>query len=202
MFGTTRARIREALRALALIGLIETRPGTGSYVTEQHEIPGDTLELMFYQERQKFDELYTARAVIEPAIYLLAAEHITEEQLTTLQTILDECALVVANAGEPERFLQLVNRFDRIIGLATANSVVSKMMDVFVTIKEAGNMQMYRVQGAMENSLIQRRKVLNALVLRDKDALRRALDEHFRSAAAFYADPMHPRDETCTPSAK
>ncbi|GMA60749.1 FadR family transcriptional regulator [Alicyclobacillus fastidiosus] len=188
MFGTTRARIREALRALALIGLIETRPGDGSYVTENHDIPNEAIKLMFYKESRMFDELYAVRRLIEPPIFYLALEHIENVHIEKLEHILSRCKEVIETAGDSKEFHTLINQYDEVIVGAVNNSVLTKLISVFLNIKDRANLTLYQVPNAMENSFHHRLKIVQALKKRDMEELRIAVEEHFDSAVLYYSD--------------
>lgn len=71
LFGVTRSRIREALRALSLVGMLTIKPGDGSFVSEEGtKVPEETVMWMYYQEMNKHDEIYAARNLIETEVYL------------------------------------------------------------------------------------------------------------------------------------
>ena len=66
LFGVTRSRVREALRALSLVGMLTIKPGDGSFVSEEGaKIPEETVMWMYYQEMHRHDEIYAARNLIE-----------------------------------------------------------------------------------------------------------------------------------------
>ena len=66
LFGVTRSRVREALRALSLVGMLTIKPGDGSFVSEEGaKIPEETVMWMYYQEMRRHDEIYAARNLIE-----------------------------------------------------------------------------------------------------------------------------------------
>ena len=69
-FQVTRSRIREALRALSLVGMLTIKPGDGSFVSEANmKIPEETVMWMYYQEMHKHDEVYAARRLIETEVF-------------------------------------------------------------------------------------------------------------------------------------
>lgn len=187
-FGTTRSRVREALRALALIGLIETKPGEGSFVSKNQDIPSETLELMFYKERMLFAEMYEARELIEPQILAVAINRIQNDEINQLENVLTSCELILREEGGRESFLNNTDTFDKIVVSSTRNSILIKLIDVFISMKRDANLRMFKVPGAMENSLKSRRKIVDAFKKKDSTELKQAIDYFFESARPFYAD--------------
>src|SRR5436309_10784442 len=80
-FVVSRTSVREALRALESLGLIEIRPGEGTFV---RQVPLDALvgplALVMTSQREAIGELFEARRVLEPAIAALAAGRATPEE--------------------------------------------------------------------------------------------------------------------------
>lgn len=81
-----RSSIREALRALELLGLIETRKGEGTFLCEYH--PYYLVELLssflLTGSRTK-DELYSAKRMLEKEVLILMAGRLSKDELDTLQ---------------------------------------------------------------------------------------------------------------------
>ncbi|PSR20880.1 MAG: hypothetical protein C7B45_13020 [Sulfobacillus acidophilus] len=186
MFDTTRGRVREALRALALIGLIVTRPGDGSYVASDAKMPPETLELMFFREARKYDDLYQARQLLEPPLYVMALTSVADADIVQLHDLLDEGEQVAYGSRSPEEFLDILDRYDALIVQLTHNAVLEKLMAIFRTMSRDLFLRLLRVPGAMLNSLDRRREITEALRLRDEERVRNAVNKHMESAREYY----------------
>src|SRR5438034_8720601 len=72
-FVVSRSSVREALRALESLGLVEIRPGEGTFVREVSvESLIEPLALMMVSQRGALAELFEARRLLEPGIAALA----------------------------------------------------------------------------------------------------------------------------------
>ena len=77
-FLVSRTSVREALRALESLGLIEIRPGEGTFVREVSvESLIQPLALVMASQREAMSELFEARRLLEPLIAGLAATRAT-----------------------------------------------------------------------------------------------------------------------------
>ncbi len=77
-FGVSRASVREALRVMEIVGLIETRRGGGSYITELNIIPFlSTLAPLFVERKGLAFELLDLRFLMELKAAELAAVKMT-----------------------------------------------------------------------------------------------------------------------------
>src|SRR5438132_10883587 len=92
-FLVRRTSVREALRALESVGLIEIRPGEGTFVREiSVDALVEPLALVMLSQREALGELFEARRLIEPAIAELAATRATPEEIQEMERILEEQA--------------------------------------------------------------------------------------------------------------
>src|SRR3989475_7322698 len=89
-FQVSRASVREALRTLELLGIVETRPGGGTFVRQT--TPDDLARPLtgLISRGHSLADVIEFRGLIEPAIAALAAERITQSQLTELGEIFSE----------------------------------------------------------------------------------------------------------------
>lgn len=186
MFGTTRGRVREALRALALIGLIDTRPGDGTYVAVNSGVPSEALDLMFFRETRKYDDLYEARETLEPPLFVMASQHVTMEDVRALDRFLNDCETVISQGGTPEDFLACLDKYDQRIIKLSRNTVLETLMAVFRTMARDLYLRLLGVPGAMVNSLERRREITEALRSGDAAAVRAAVHQHMQSARQLY----------------
>lgn len=183
--GTTRARVREALRALALIGLIETRQGDGTYVTRSN-MPVEAFNLMFFRELTQYDNLYEAREMLEPSLYALAAVRLTDQDLAELERTMDECEAILQDAGSAESFLERINHYDEIVIHSTRNGVIEQLMAAFHSMSRNLYLKLVQEPTGMTNSLEHRRKIVRALRTRDAEVVKKAVLRHIDSARAVY----------------
>ena len=87
----SRASIREALRALEVIGLIECRQGEGNYIkTSFQDNLFEPLSIMFMLEGSNPEAIWELRKIMEVEAAGLASKRITDEQLKELKEITEK----------------------------------------------------------------------------------------------------------------
>lgn len=131
LFGVTRSRVREALRALSLVGMLTIKPGDGSFVSEEGaKIPEETVMWMYYQEMHRHDEIYAARNLIETEVYLTCYDNRTPEILARLDEYRDRLLDVEAEEISAEDFLKILTEIDTYVGDVCGNSVYADRKSV------------------------------------------------------------------------
>src|SRR3954463_9353436 len=133
--GVSRSSLREALRALSLLGVTEMRQGDGTYLTA---LDPDALMrpfgLVLALNDGQLQELFEARRVIEPGLAALAAERIDEPALDALApggvgapppAALRACVSEAAGAvHDEEAFLRIDLELHGLIARAASNSIL------------------------------------------------------------------------------
>lgn len=120
--GISRAPLREALDILGQEGLVDTRPGRGTYVR------GFTAE--------RVRELFAVRAVLESFAAELAAAGLSPEQCAQLQALVDDMQVAV-EAGRIEDYVALDMRIHRAIWNASGNTRLVDVLERLVSPVEA-----------------------------------------------------------------
>jgi GntR family transcriptional repressor for pyruvate dehydrogenase complex len=125
--GLSRNSLREAVRALSLIHVLDVRHGDGTYVTSLE--PSVLLEAIgFVVDFHRDDtvlQFLEVRRILEPAAAALAAQRMSEEDIATLRKIMGELGpdpsveALVANDLE----------FHRLIAAGTGNTVLCSLID-------------------------------------------------------------------------
>jgi GntR family transcriptional repressor for pyruvate dehydrogenase complex len=125
--GLSRNSLREAVKALSLIRVLDVRQGDGTYVTSL--APGLLLDaLSFVVDFHRDDtvlEFFEVRRILEPSATALAAQRMTDEQVGGLRAVL-------AELGEQPTVDALVANdleFHRRIAAGSGNSVLCSLMD-------------------------------------------------------------------------
>lgn len=115
--GIGRSTVREAVRTLVRVGLVQVRQGDGTYVTGQ---PADNETLRLRCQRAELHEIYDVREALDLQAARLAAERRSEEDLVALRELLDERAASLA-ARHARRFADADVAFHQRIVAATQN---------------------------------------------------------------------------------
>jgi DNA-binding FadR family transcriptional regulator len=178
--GLSRNSLREAVRALSLIRILDVRQGDGTYVTSLD--PQLLLEaLSFVVDFHRDDtvlEFLAVRRILEPAATAMAAASITEEELDALGAQLD------ALGDEPsvERLVAADLEFHRGIVRGSRNTVLCSLLDGL-----SGPTTRARVwrgltqEDAVGRTLREHRAILAALRDRDAEAARSWATVHIAS---------------------
>jgi len=124
--GVSRASIREAFSALEMIGLIESRPGKGTFIKEQADKNLlEPLSLVLLLEDNVASELLEVRKVVETDCVRLAAKRIDEEELEFLRSVLDK---MKGKTGFEEESIELDRDFHYSVARAAQNKVLYYLM--------------------------------------------------------------------------
>ncbi|SHK12532.1 FadR/GntR family transcriptional regulator [Desulforamulus aeronauticus] len=122
-----RSAVREAYRALEALGVIEIRPGEGTFVCEIGNKPmADIMTWAVVTGKNTLFELLELRKIIETEVAALAAIRRTEEDLIIIRTWLDcmKADIEKGNLGDVSDM-----KFHYAITNAAHNSLLSRLMD-------------------------------------------------------------------------
>ena len=177
-FQVSRASVREALRTLELLGIVETRPGGGTFVrrTAPDDLARPLTSLM--ARGHTVADVIELRGLIEPALAALAAERITAAQLAELEEIFAEQERKVVDA---EPWAEEDTRFHEAIGHAARNELLTTMLGVVWDVLRESREQWLQTNQRAHASLDAHRRILAALSARDGDAARRAAADHIKA---------------------
>jgi GntR family transcriptional repressor for pyruvate dehydrogenase complex len=167
-FGVSRSSLREAVRALALVGVLEARVGDGTYVTT---LEPDLLltGIAFVSDLAKADsllELHQVRRILEPEATRLATPRLTDEDFASLEA----CLHRMEGADGTAAFLEADTAFHRVILEACGNATLASLIhNLSSGTLRARMWQSIVARGAVEATLASHWSIYNALVARDAD---------------------------------
>ncbi len=175
-FGVSRGSVRDAIRSLELIGLLDRLPGKGTAVRKVSADPSaEPLAAALVQQRHRVEELLDIRLIIEPALAFRAASHITAEELAELERILQRQEEKV---GRHELAIEEDCQFHYNIAMAAGNGVMLKILDILMDLLRETRQQSLQTEGRLEKSFASHRRVLGALQRHDGPAAEAAMREH------------------------
>ncbi len=95
-----RSSLREAMKSLNFVGVVEVRPGKGNFVADG---PSKFLERIITQgvlhTANDFADLFEARVAVEPELAALCAQRLTSDELNQLGKLMEEMKRALGNDG-------------------------------------------------------------------------------------------------------
>jgi GntR family hexuronate regulon transcriptional repressor len=171
-FGVSRPTVRDAMIALEFQGLVEARRGSGVYVTTAAPpVPDDATELEV--DALEWTE---ARRLFEGEACALSAAVVTQEQLATLDRLLNEM-----NHATDVDLERLEQEFHMKIALATSNAAIAVGAEELWALRQQSPpcvAMLRRARKSGGNFIAQHREILAALRERDSKAARQAIHSH------------------------
>lgn len=184
----SRPVVREALRGLAIMGVVESRQGGRCYVTDL-EVSRLLAPLQFViaLDESNVDALFQARLIIETGLIRLAAPLVDDATLTRLR---DMVAAGFGATNDPVAFRVHDLEFHELIMKVASNP----FMEVVARSLYALGMEYRRVAsetpGVIERSAVEHAAIVDALATRDPAAAAAAMTAHLTSINRTTYDAM------------
>lgn len=175
----SRSSLREALRALAMVGVVEMRHGDGTYLTaletEQLLRP---VSLVLSLSDSSLAELFEARKLVEPGLAALAAHRISDASAAELCSHADATAAAV---DDPEAFMWADIELHALIAKAAENAVLRRLLDSIASMGIASRRRTGRLAAVREQSARDHREIAAAIAAHDADAAHAAMLRHLEN---------------------
>jgi GntR family transcriptional repressor for pyruvate dehydrogenase complex len=185
-FVVSRTSVREALRALESLGLVEIRPGEGTFIRQMSiDALVEPLARLLVSEREATGELFEARRLLEPSLAALAATRATPEEIQEMERILEAQAQEIA-AGRTG--LAQDAQFHAAIGTAAHNRAITRIAHAVMDLLTQSREESLNIPGRPTRSHEDHRRVLAAVRARDAEGARRAMLEHLEAVETLVVD--------------
>lgn len=187
--GLSRSSLREAVRALSLLNILHVRQGDGTYVSSLDPLlllEAVTFILDFHQDDTVM-QAFQVRAVLEPAATEMAAQRISDQQVTDLRTLLD-------SLGENPSIEELVANdleFHRGIAAASGVPLLCSLLETITgpTVR-ARVWRGVTQDDAVARTLAEHRSILDALEYRDPVTARSWATIHISNITRWLASTL------------
>jgi GntR family transcriptional regulator, transcriptional repressor for pyruvate dehydrogenase complex len=191
-FGVSRGSLREGVRALATLGVLETRQGDGTYVTalDPRTLLVPLGFLADLQQPAHAADLLAVRRVLETESVSLAATRLTDEELGELDRVLQGVDGILEHDPDMdlEAFIEADAEFHRIIGRASGNPPRAAIIDTLVG--RTFRARLWRAishRGSVRETQAEHRAILDELVRRDPERARIRMSVHLLGVEEFSA---------------
>ncbi|OEH84473.1 hypothetical protein BHU72_09715 [Desulfuribacillus stibiiarsenatis] len=176
--GVARSSVREAIRALELLGFLESRQGEGTFIkshsgTEMIE----SLALLILKEKDTLDNLFEVREILECETARLAAERASEEDLERLEMILSRADKTVKEGTIP---LTEDTEFHYALAEASGNEILVRVMHTIGDFIRKGKEGSLTLPGRPQKSVKDHYEILYAVKDQDGERAREAMRNHLK----------------------
>lgn len=180
--GVGRSAVREALAALEILGIVQVRPGSGTYLRGgTSDLLPTTLSWGIMLAADRTQELLEIRSSLERSAAGLAAERATDEELDRLEEYLERQA---AHVDDPETFIDADVRFHVQVARAAGNEVLADLLQSLRSLLRVWVDRGVRTREGAQAAYDEHRRVLDAMRTRDCAATEAAMSAHMATASA------------------
>jgi GntR family transcriptional regulator, transcriptional repressor for pyruvate dehydrogenase complex len=187
--GLSRSSLREAVKALSLVNILDVRRGDGTYVTSLE--PAVLLEALsfivdFHRDTTVL-EFLQVRRILEPSATAMAAERITAAECAELRGLLDQLG---PDPGTEELVANDLE-FHRRIAACSGNSVLLSLLDTL-----SGPTTRARIwrgltqQGSIQRTIAEHHAILDALESHDPEVARSWSTVHIAAVEQWLASVL------------
>jgi len=182
-FGTSRPSVREALSALEILGITESKGGKGNFIKDNHKSPLYEQKFKELEEEESPFELLEARKAVETEIVGLAAKKATKKEIAIIQESLDKMKNVIKDIP---KIMEIDREFHINIARAAHNSLLYSMMlylndllkeKLWTNMKE----KLWNIPGHPQKYFEEHIEILNSIKNKDSKDARKKMYDHLAS---------------------
>lgn len=175
-YQVSRTIIREAIKLLHERGLIDSRTGSGAYVTKpEANNVSDVVSRIIRMNNIDAQAIYDVRGILEEAAVRRAAQYVTKEQIARMERTL---ATLRDRSISFDQRRDFDFEFHYQIAQASGNPLlvvlIETMANVFKDVITSGIF----LEGGIDDGIMRHQKILNAIAARDPDQAELAMREH------------------------
>lgn len=185
-----RSAVREALAALEVLGIVDVRPGSGSYLRgSASELLPQTLSWGILIGERRTQELIEVRGALETYAARLAAERMPDDAIVRLGEHLDGMR---ANADELRAFIDADLQFHHELAASIDNRVLLDLLQLIRSLLRVWADRAVQDPEHVRVAIAEHSAVFEAIAARDGDAAASAMAAHMLTAGRRLADQLAP----------
>lgn len=182
--GLSRGSLREAVRGLTLVRVLEARQGAGTYVTSLE--PELLLQSIGFfadlQQETTLLQILEARRLLEAGTASSAAHFATEEELARLERLVED----MSACASVDAFVENDVAFHRVIAVASRNAVVVALLDNLSSrTTRARAWRGSTEAGANQRTVEEHRAIYEALVAHRADVASALMTAHIAGVESW-----------------
>ena len=190
--GVSRPTIRAGLRALAAMGVVKSRHGSGTYIPAGPPTLGsEPLRFLAALHGLPREEMYEARRVLEVSAAGLAAKRASAEHMAA---IAEEVASLFASIDDPQGFLVHDIRFHRAGAAASGNRIVASLVEMVSALyyEQRRETAARATDRNLRDAADLHRSIYQAIRKHDVEQAQTLMNRHLLHSAAYQAQEDQP----------
>lgn len=194
----SRSSVREALKELEIMGLIESKPGEGTFIKENFDdILFHPFSTMFLVKESNPYEILELRKIIEKGSCALAARMITDEELEDIKLLLEK----VDSCQDESELTEMDVSFHYKIAQASKNFLLQSILNTISSIIETFiadvRTNILTEPSHKEKISSQHYRIYEMLKLGDPILAEKAMEDHLNYVNLQMQKHLEQKDKSC-----
>ena len=192
-FGVSRVSVREAIRSLEALGVVNVQHGRGAFVTDRRSGFGEPLARWLSTHRDEVIDLHRVRGALDELAAESAAERCDPAGIAKLRAALEAQRAAVAAGGSVDTLIQRDIDVHRAIAEASGNRTLYDLLyDLQALLAEARQFAFSRPTRP-SRSIEEHEAVVEAIARGDASDARRAMARHVHSIRMLVVESLAER---------
>ncbi|UOF90286.1 FadR family transcriptional regulator [Fodinisporobacter ferrooxydans] len=197
----SRSSIREALRILEAVGIIEIRPTKGSYVIKQESfVPSEFLN-WFNRYQPEIFHLIEVRLAIEPIAAFLAAQRGTDEQIQKLEKCHNDFVQYIIE-GNPLKITLGDEAFHDLIFEAAQNPLLQNLHNMTKMFLTDYRKKVFSIPKEAMKAVSQHDEILKYIREHNPDLAKDHMVQHLEISKSGLLDAVQKEGKETSPTSK
>lgn len=180
-FGISRVAVREGLRVLEMMGLVEVKPGKGIFVAQADSSIFSPLERWLSVHQEALLEHFEVRMLIEPRAAFFCAKRASKDHIRSMKKELEK----FEEANMRKDLVGMIRadaHLHQLIAVATGNRTLATLMGTFTTLLLEGWKASLRVEGRGDKTVLEHGAIVDAIEKGDSQKAQALMEKHLKSA--------------------
>jgi GntR family transcriptional repressor for pyruvate dehydrogenase complex len=185
--GVSRPSLREAIRALIVLNILESRHGEGTFVSSlEPELLSEPIDFLLQVNDTALSALFEARRALEAGVAALAAERATDLELAELE---DFVKLGRTKLQDADAFIEHDIEFHERLRRAARSPILASLLSSVATLSFVSRRQTAQSATTRARALADHEAMVKVLKARDPSAAHKAMVDHLEHVRASLPAP-------------
>src|ERR1051326_7918149 len=185
VLGISRPSLRQAYKALSILGILRAVPGDGTYISEStSNILSVPLTFLMLMKRIGLQEIFEFRMMLESSMARLAATRASKDEIREMTAEIESMTAGVRE-GDSDRYRTPEYPFHTPIAKAAHNHLLLEIIHIVGGILWEARRALHNLVTDLEADLAQHRAILTGIAEHDPDKAASAMREHLESALSL-----------------